>query len=1476
MATNLIITPDKINSLNMPHLMGGNATVSSSGGTTFDNNTIHINGAKSVDGNGKIIYYLSDYTKNTKYLDPTVEYLMTVDMYMPDIPTNRDLRNNKVQLVDKTGTVLQNIDMAQYDLNQWFTVSMRFKPNQGTTTIAYEINGEAYIGHQTLEAYNPLDMLAGKDLIYNDGEPAHVWGTSFTHRNLIPNPTWNNGGLGWNINMPYLRNSRGQFNDIRNSNFDALTKGDPQMITNWGKAPNYILLQDAYQQSQAVLTKKLTPITATKVWKDQFGYFSAQIKSPENPMAVTMTINMVNGAQSTQVVKQLSQQTFNIKKPGEWNRLRIDYKVPQDGYINIVVTAVDMNGECSFVASQPFLVKRDVTPWVEDNGDDEYRPNIYYPTKETRNLPEWKFNSDNRKGTMRINTMSDKYDITHNVSSPEIIFNPNQPISLGVTIQNLADNRPDNDRYSARLYFWYYLLDENHKKIDQVLMVSTHNNMKPGETRTFNVVTPNVQALNKVDTRKVKYLQLFVRAAYKGAWEVSNIGMYQSTSSVNGTVMFNSQSETTQIAPIDKTLPTAFLPMPSGLVWGKQTPLTSNREYRWQSFVWSQTGKGTVTFKIEDEAGKPRVDPVTINLTDTPQLIKMDFTNRNLSQVWNMKVEFSPEAEIGYMKNMNLFLNLPVDVNGHTEDEFNQQEINDAKFKRLTPDDLVIGRNYFTGAQGVSFSDLGVHVGRVKKNIAPEITNQMQQATGRYGTVYQGTSYGTKTFQIPITMMAYTSQEYNDRLRALSAALIHPHENLETTIIFGDDPDIYYIGHFTSLGELTYGGEQAWAGEATLSFELSDPRGFRYGKPEQVKLEGGKATFVPLGTGYSDPIISIKLGKDSKSYTQFGYKNQEGKGVVAGHVQTATNIFDSRPNVWTTEMKTIDEWAPVPRNIGTTPAENNNNLSFKPARNLILSDAKFRVGDRKENITNRLWEAGPEHLFAQNSWGEPDQLARTKLNQWIGGVYVSKQHFTPALKDGDNWEMSMRVHNSRKYSRANQAIDIYLLDKSGQRRARLGISNNSGKPSFAVVRFGKDDRDEEKALKTGLGTKSVETRKEDIKNYPDVKVPINRYESINGYIADKQVINTVEKQRWANNNKMRETKQTITITNVFNRDKNKMERHEAYSPKTVTEYTNNTRGPNNRYGYVRSWKRTPNKKYNKWQGTSWIVGQPQMWRKGERHHKYDVDTEQLNPGNYQSNNSIKQKWYWLYKHFDITEYNYSTNGKTIKKKRDLTYHDGVLDNMNVSSETTYGSNRELANAVPNGEKSYNDPREYGSLDDGYFLLTVGHDDLGFYYKVSKLDSKGDDTNKPLLPKTYDKRPSLHSGYEFVPDQVAISYTKKMIEEDANRKNTKTDEGKLEYEQTQPYSDHLMSIDMMSLHKLVNPPEGADLISLKSGDEAIFTTADDRLTINGKDKNGLVQLPTYFPQLHGGETTTISTLEKMDNADVTVTYVPTYL
>lgn len=812
----------------------------------------------------------------------------------------------------------------------------------------------------------------------------------------------------------------------------------------------------------------------------------------------------------------------------------------------------------------------------------------------------------------------------------------------------------------------------------------------------------------------------------------------------------------------------------------------------------------------------------------------------------------------------------------------------------LEPWDLVVGMDRAKGIPGVKFSSMGIIVGRVTRPFVPTVTSYSQQAANQYGVTFQGVSYGTKTFQIPITVKAKNKEELNRTLRILASVVITPGQTKETSIVFGEEPDIVYYGHFETISDPTPLTETTWDSSVTLSFVASDPRGFYNSDNVEVDLSDGEVTIIPQGTAAADPIITVEPKNGAAPLVKFGYTINDEHVVVGSSVNTSLK-FDEKPAVFIDTMNDMNNWELV------VPSESfpNNVLSFDLARDDILTDGYIGATPGYPGVVNNRIEGSN----ARNLWTTTPE--KYKQEQTIGPVAISKTNFSSSIGAGNNWETAFRVHNIKEYSRSLQGLEMYLLDSNGKRRARFGIrSDDSGTRPYSWIRFGQDYDEETKAVATGLGYAQDYGLKSDYVDKKDVsvQVPDGKTVTIQQPYTTSKITKAYTYVSITSTTKITETWNTVETT-TYNPTTKKYTTKITSSPLNSV-YDKNFNGTNQFTNYILPSKYNDFRPLTKWD--DYLKLQPgiiQYWKKGEQKRQNDYGNAPLIPNQYYENNTTPGKVPLKnYTDITITEVYTDKIDRTTTQTIKMHYTNGngertTMDGKNFISNFGYLNTINFSwaqasanNAIPTTTQpeliDYPDKGEAGTYSDVLLLVIIGRDEKGFYWEVQELNPDGTAKGTALIPKTYDKRKDLHSSYDFTLDKLAIHMFKKNIPEDNNIYNPNNEDGPKpgegpddfpNYVPAKKYADNYLSVIDVRVYKLLSAPNYIDLINLKPGQKAQFDTSSNIFTIDGKKRNDIVNVDSTWPQLQGGVPTTITFLPAPNNNYIVkMAYRPTVL
>lgn len=421
--------------------------------------------------------------------------------------------------------------------------------------------------------------------------------------------------------------------------------------------------------------------------------------------------------------------------------------------------------------------------------------------------------------------------------------------------------------------------------------------------------------------------------------------------------------------------------------------------------------------------------------------------------------------------------------------------------------DVVIGRNEAKGIQGVALSSFGVVVGRVDMPNVGEMAEHTQTAMTRYGNLYQGTSYGAKKFNIPMTLVAESVEEYEAHRDELTNLFIKIGDNSEMPITFGFKPDVTWFIHATAMPEFKLIDGTAWIGTATWEFTASDPRGFM--PNEVVKITSNPFTFTPKGNGPIDPVYTIIPKSDAY---RIGVSNGK-KGVYMGQEADKGIVQNNTPLAWVDNAETLSTWG------ANTSNSNNPVLSTASAVGFTLGDGAVPANGKVAISTGGNIIKIDKFHSTDADWDED--------TRYHGPVIRADSISGNTLND---WELTLRLKHKRKYGRANQRIETYLLDSEGHRRARVGISDNpDNRAPFAYVKFGNSDSQEAAALKLGLGIDN--TTGGAVTNGENTKVTLKSATEVKAY-AGTTLTKKYTVEIWTGTRKKTYKKTTVRTTMI--------------------------------------------------------------------------------------------------------------------------------------------------------------------------------------------------------------------------------------------------------------------------------------------------------------------------------------------------------
>lgn len=284
----------------------------------------------------------------------------------------------------------------------------------------------------------------------------------------------------------------------------------------------------------------------------------------------------------------------------------------------------------------------------------------------------------------------------------------------------------------------------------------------------------------------------------------------------------------------------------------------------------------------------------------------------------------------------------------------------------------------------------------------PKVTEIVQNIPGMVGELYMGSDIGSRTISLKVALLCKSEEELNSRKLYLDN-LITQHKAMEFPLVLDEDSLWTYFGHFA--GRTDYESTGA-INEVitTLTFNCSDP--YKYGRQIDRVIVGNTLKFTPDGQQSTYPIFSAIAKKDA---TWCGLTTPEQFVYVGGKV-----------NIETGEVATT-------------------------LYNPVLTDTAQNMA---------LWQRQSSETFTQIDNGTVGKgsyfkQATDDINVKDFGTNEGKSTgwYGPALKrmmtkQLSNWKVTFRVQSMNNYKRAENKLELYLLDSSGKAVGKLSIKDN--------------------------------------------------------------------------------------------------------------------------------------------------------------------------------------------------------------------------------------------------------------------------------------------------------------------------------------------------------------------------------------------------------------------------------------------------
>lgn len=785
--------------------------------------------------------------------------------------------------------------------------------------------------------------------------------------------------------------------------------------------------------------------------------------------------------------------------------------------------------------------------------------------------------------------------------------------------------------------------------------------------------------------------------------------------------------------------------------------------------------------------------------------------------------------------------------------------------------EFVVGRDIDAGASGfLSYQNLKLVVGQIVLPTAPEITDNMTAVPGMYGDSYGGMAYGAKVISIPVTLIAEDEADFAMAIHNIGAVLITPNTLGELPLSFGIEPDVTYYGHFSELPNFEP-EEGNFTATATLTFTASDPRGFL--PQEKVTAVGTTTTITVPGTGKANPIIRYQFKQDVK---QFGFqKIDQATGrvefVKVGYDPTPSGkIVDTKPTVWKDTATTLSTWQQItdkskiefPLAGGAQPV--NGTVQINPSSHEAIEVVKF---------------SGDETKYPFPSSNKASDIAKLTSH----GPLLVSQYVQQALND---WEVSARLNFTRRYDRADQLIELYLLDESGQRHARFGIDAvGNGFEPVGYMHIGTSDAVDTANRDKGLGYYghgvggSGSAIKSQENNGTNSKVTLKVATASNQKVVDggyKEV--TTKTEVWTGST----TKVTTTITERTDYTidyETRKQTSKKTTPKKRVVTQKGTSRPKKDATTAANKKIVTHKKgdvkerYSHAEYNTYLANHKNKkpkWKAGDTKSKYTANeyaklsVNKIETVNITNHATDPQK---------LTDVNNSYKSTTTSGTRSDTnkkwtnFVDRTITNNKNTKETV--STKQVFSDKVITVKDYNNDDVFSDTFVRFTLSQKGNVFEGTLWELN--NDTSDKVNGRIGHFKYTMSPAEASKFRFNITQFALYMGKTPIAEDMLDAKTK--------KAVKAYKDNVLRLTDIKVSKLLSDNDlSIPHVIAKKGDIAVINTETEHVFIGtngGVLSDTLLDIRSTFPALQGGTTEKLTFIPGTDKATITVDYLPSY-
>jgi len=357
----------------------------------------------------------------------------------------------------------------------------------------------------------------------------------------------------------------------------------------------------------------------------------------------------------------------------------------------------------------------------------------------------------------------------------------------------------------------------------------------------------------------------------------------------------------------------------------------------------------------------------------------------------------------------------------------------------------------FNFASMNSDTDLGIIVNGIKRDSLAKLNPTFTSVAGRHGEVYEGTQRGGKEFEVECTLMANSEVQREAEIDELAGFFGQTTDGDLYPLIFSDRADTIYYAVLTEFSALSPLSQTVHDGNFTLKFFV--PEGVGYMDLIEQPITEPTITIEPLGTADTAPIFELTAGE---TLSQVGISDSEGNFIYLG------GGYDVDPNEDTPTTATSELILADSANDLSLWTKLTTNLPFTIENGSVASDASLATTPDAIEPAKK----NGEYFFGTNPNGAGKK-------GWYGAVY--HRMLTTSLPD---WKVRARFFINNRYGRAQNKIELYLLDANKKRIGKLMVKDNGNSmTNMLQAQIGYDSNGTHKEVYTSLKDASIKTTK---------------------------------------------------------------------------------------------------------------------------------------------------------------------------------------------------------------------------------------------------------------------------------------------------------------------------------------------------------------------------------------------------------------